>query len=237
MLTESIFDKMANTIESRSHNMRTLPICLFVLFFGSVTHAATYEEKDGVVVIEAENTRSTPGKWQGKTDIKGFTGKGYIQFTGNKPTSGPPTSPLEYVFKINKSGLYYLHMHASREDHGQRKDYSNDCYVRVEGDFGAGPKEGNKHGNDAPLAALKKDMKFYGGTPSKFSWFSGNHLDLGGHNNKRVAVYNFKAGQRYKLVVSGRSQHFCIDRIMLRHSEVDKKRAEDLKLEETVAKK
>ncbi len=213
--------------------MRALAVSLFTLTLLSSANAAGYEEKDGLVIIEAESTKSKPGKWQGKTTIKGFTGKGYIEFTGNKPTNGPPTSPLEYVFKINKGGLYYLHMHASREDHGQRKDYSNDCFVRVEGNYEAGPNPGNKHGKDAPLAMLKKDTKFYGGSVNKFSWFSGNHLDPGGHNNKRVAVYHFKAGQRYKLVVSGRSKHFAINRILFRHKDVTKKKAEDLTLGET----
>lgn len=215
-----------------------LCLCALIVFAATCTsYGVTYEEKDGVIIIEAENTRSKPGKWQGKTAVKGFTGKGYIEFTGNKTSNGPATSPLEYVFKINKSGLYYLHMHAGREDHGQRKDHSNDCFVRVEGKFGAGPNPGNKHGNDAPLAMLQKDTKFYGGGFKQFAWFSGNHLDPGGHNNKRVAIYNFKAGQRYKLVVSGRSKYFCLNRIVFRHKDVDKKKAEDLKASETVAGK
>jgi len=197
----------------------------------SVTPALckTYLEKDGLVVMEAEATKSPSGRWKGSTAMSGYTGQGYIEFTGNKPMNGQPDSPLVYRFKINKAGLYYLHMHAGREDHGQRKDYSNDCYVRVEGDYGAGPNVGDKHGQDAPLAALRKDTKFYGGGFKKLAWFSGNHLDLGGHNNKRVAVYGFKAGERYTLVVSGRSKHFCVDRIVLRHSETAQKVAEDLK--------
>ena len=51
-------------------------------------------ESDGVVVIEAESSSSKPGKWAGKTDLEGFTGKGYIEYTGNKPAGGPIGSTL-----------------------------------------------------------------------------------------------------------------------------------------------
>lgn len=190
----------------------------------------TYHEAKGLVVIEAENTKSPLGSWKMQKLCKNFTGKGYLQFTGNQPSNGAPKSPLKYSFKIAKEGLYYLHLYCARDmTHGQRADFSNDFYIRLEGNVGQGDNVGNAHGKDASQKQLKTDTKFFGGDANKFSWATGNRLDLGGHGNKRMAVYRFKAGQTYTMIVSGRSQYFCIDRFVFRHADVNKKVAQDLK--------
>lgn len=188
-----------------------------------------YLEEDGLVVIEAEHTVSKLDLWvQKDRGLKnGHTGEGYLEFTGNNTGSGPATSPLEYAFRIEKPGLYYIHLYCARETVGDRKDVANDCYVRVEGDYGEGKNPGRSHGNDAPLAMLQKNTKFFGGDDLRLAWASGNRLDPGGHRNKRVAVYDFKAGERYKLVVSGRSQKFKLDRIVFRHESVEPSIAQD----------
>ena len=197
----------------------------------------TYVEKDGIIVMEAENTNSPVNLWKRETAIPGHTGVAYLDFTGNDPESGLASSPLEYSFRITTGGLYFLHLHCSREtvtiNGKERNDVANDCYVRVEGDYGTGPKPGNRHGMDAPLSLLKSDVKFFGGDAMKFAWASGNRIDPGGETNKRVAIYNFKPGERYKLVVSGRSKLFKLDRILVRHEKVEPKTAEALDLPES----
>lgn len=198
-----------------------------VSVYGSAVSAQTvHREANGVVAIELEDTDSALGLWELKRTklANAFSGDGYLEFTGNSPISGKPNSPLEYTFTINKAGLYYLHLRCAKEVltiKGQKRtDIANDCYFRVEGDFGAGPNAGDKHGKDGPLSLLKSNTKFFGGADKKFEWASGNRLDPGGHNNKRVAVYNFKAGETYKLVLSGRSQFFKVDRLVFRHTDV-----------------
>ena len=57
---------------------------------------------------------------------------------------------------------------------------------------------------------------------------TGGRLDPGGKNNKRTAVYQFKSGQTYTLVISGRSKSFRIDRGMFRHVSASRKDAQDL---------
>lgn len=213
---------------------KLLPIAL-ALFLPS-THLASanvYQEKKGLVVIELENTSSKLGKWKKSKELKGFAGKGYLQFTGNKPKGGKATSPIEYRFKISKGGLYHLHLHCAKQTVDGRSDLANDCYIRVEGDYEAGPKAGDTHKDQAPLKMLKSDTKIYGGADKKFAWATGNRLDPGGHNNKRVVVYNFKAGEEYKIVISGRSQLFQIDRLVFRRDDVKTADAQDLKLPES----
>ena len=55
-----------------------------------------------------------------------------------------------------------------------------------------------------------------------------NNLDPGGDTNKRNAVYDFKAGETYKLVVSGRSKFFRINRIVFRHTSTSSTTAQNL---------
>ncbi|WP_146601140.1 hypothetical protein [Novipirellula aureliae] len=215
--------------------MSRLPICpplrlhlviATVVCFANLNAYAVEVESNGLVAIELEETDSPLGLWELKrTNLNNaFSGTGYLEFTGNSPVSGDPKSPLEYQFKINKGGLYYLHLRCAKEvleiKGRRRADIANDCYIRVEGDFNAGPNAGDAHRKDAPLSLLQSDTKFFGGADKKFEWASGNRLDPGGENNKRVAVYHFKAGESYKLVVSGRSQFFKADRLVFRHVDV-----------------
>ena len=203
----------------------------------SPSPTSQYVEQDGLVIMEVENTTSPLGEWSEEQVIGGYTGSGYLEFNGNTPINGPANSPLEYTFTVNQSGLYYLHLHAAKEtleiNGTTRTDVANDAYVRLEGTYEAGPNPGNNNGNDAPLNTLKKDTKFYGGANGRFSWAKGNALDLGGHNNKRVAVYNLQGGQTYTFVISGRSQKFKLDRIVFRHETVSESYAENLDLIET----
>ena len=182
-------------------------------------------ESEGIVVIEAESTTSKPGKWAGKTDIEGFTGEGYIEYTGNKPAGGPVGTTLVYFFKIEKAGMYTLQLRAHKRLEGEAPDKCNDAYVRVEGKYEASKDAGDKHGEDARLEVLRKDTKLFGGSAKGWGW--AETLDLGGHNNKRNPKYVFKAGETYALGISGRSQRFNIDRIVFRHESVDLKKAKD----------
>ncbi|MEL7025076.1 MAG: DUF5060 domain-containing protein [Pseudomonadota bacterium] len=204
---------------------------------GDPTGNTTYQQVDGLVIMEAENTASALDEWIQRTDVSGFTGPGYIEFTGNSPINGPPTSPLTFMFQVNQSGLHYLHLHVARETltiNGEvRTDVANDAYIRLDGNYGAGPNVGNNHGDDAPLSALQSDTKFFGGNDNAFVWATGNRLDLGGETNKRVAVYDLQAGETYTFTVSGRSQLFKINRIVFRHESVTQGMAQDLSRGET----
>ncbi|OJJ18532.1 hypothetical protein BKI52_23250 [marine bacterium AO1-C] len=166
----------------------------------------TYDEKDGLVIMEMENTTSDLDLWVKKTNMANYRGSGHLEFTGNSITNGPPNSPLEYKFKINTAGEYRLWLRAHKRLETDREDLSNDCYVRLAGDYTAGTGE-----KDAPLDALQKDTKLFGGKADE--WGVAIQLDLPG-GIKKEAVYTFKAGETYTLTISGRSKNFNIDRIM-----------------------
>jgi hypothetical protein len=216
-------------------NTLTIALTAGFLLMSSAEARDVFFESDGVVVIEAENSSSKPGKWVGKTDIDSFTGKGHIEYTGNKPAGGPVGSTLVYFFKIEKAGTYTLHLRAHKRLGDEEPDKCNDAYVRVEGNFTASEDAGDKHNDDARLETLRKDTKLFGGSDKGWGW--AETLDLGGHNNKRKPKYVFKAGQTYALGVSGRSQRFNIDRIVFRHESVEMKKAKDAELPESKREK
>ena len=187
----------------------SLLAALASLVLSSISSADTFLEKKGIVVIEAESTKSRLGDWKRKTDVKGFTGECHLEFTGNKPENGPPKSPLKYKFKINKAGKYQLTLRARKRLETKRQDISNDCYVALKGDFSSG--------GEAPLKTLKSDTKMFGGNADSWGWTR----SLDSNHKKFPAIYQLKAGETYELTISGRSKNFNIDRILLTHTDAN----------------
>lgn len=219
-------------------------ICAFLTICGlSAIAGGVYQEDGGLIVIEAENTDSALGNWEQQASLTGYTGEGHLQFLGNAYTTGPADSPLEYTFKVETAGIYALHLRASKtnivEGAETRTDVANDCYVRVEGDYNAGPGPYDSEGNNASLDVLQSDTKYYTYTESatdNWKWEDG----IGNGNGNlipsegfRDAIYDFKAGETYTLVVSGRSKFFRLDRIVFRHESVTASAAQSLTLPES----
>ena len=188
--------------------MRTHLFTALVLSFVSPLLAGpVFQEKGGVLVMEAESTTSSLGSWQRKTDVPDYGGDCHLEFTGNTPESGPPKSPLKYSFRIDKGGTYELAIRCHKRLETQRTDISNDCYVSLKGDF--------ESGGDVPLKVLKDDTKLFGGDATKWGWSS--QLDVS--HKKYAPLYQLKAGETYELTVSGRSKNFNIDRILFVHGD------------------
>lgn len=166
-----------------------------------------YNEQDGLVVMEAENTTSDLDKWVKKTNVVNYGGSGHLEFTGNTIFNGSPNSPLIYKFRINTAGEYRLTLRAHKRLETERDDLSNDCYVRMEGNY----SESTKDANAAALNFLQSDQKLFGG--DKNTWGTCESLNLSDGSFKS-AVYNFKAGETYTLILSGRSKNFNLDRIL-----------------------
>ena len=84
---------------------------------GETDELSSFCESEGVVVIEAESTNSDLGKWESKTAAleNKFCGDGFLEFTGNRPQTGPANSPLVYDFKIETAGRYHIHLRCARE--------------------------------------------------------------------------------------------------------------------------
>lgn len=188
--------------------MRLFPLSLLVLTAVSPLLAGpVFQETGGVLVMEAESTSSSLGAWKRKTDVADYRGDCHLEFTGNKPESGPPKSPLKYSFQITKGGIYDLAIRCHKRLETQRADVSNDCYVSLKGDFSSG--------GDAPHKVLQDDTKLFGGDATKWGWSS--QLDVS--HQKYAPRYQLKAGETYELTISGRSKNFNIDRILFVHGD------------------
>jgi hypothetical protein len=187
----------------------------------STATAKVFKAKDGLLIMEVESTKSSKGKWKKRETIEGFTGECHFEFTGNKPANGPATSPLKYEFTVDKDGEYTLMIRAFKRLDGEPEDRCNDCYVKLKGDF--------ESGGNAPLKLLKDDTKLFGGSHDKWGWT--NKLDA--NHKKYQPKYKLKAGEKYLLTVSGRSQRFNMDRIVFKHASVSDKKAKDPKAEES----
>ncbi|NIJ45522.1 hypothetical protein FHR24_001990 [Wenyingzhuangia heitensis] len=171
-------------------------------------------EENGLLIMEAESTKSDYGKWVFETTTPDFKGTGYLRYNG--PFSG--SSPLSYTFKIKNSGIYRLMIRNSKPE-GVESDANNDCFIRMEGDFTAGTIDScvnNSEKSSKSTSVLKQDKKFFGvGGTGEFKNPAGI-MDLGHGNDKKLwATYNFKADNIYTLVITGRSSKYCIDRILL----------------------
>lgn len=167
-----------------------------------------FTEEDGWLVMEAENTSSDYDLWVKKTDVPEYQGSGHLEFTGNKTTNGPPMSPLAYTFKITNAGTYRLIIRARKRLETDREDISNDGFLRMEGDFEAGP-DPSKH---ATKEELTENQKFFGGNAD--NWGTAEKYDINNSHKFREAVYQFKAGETYTLYISGRSKNWNIDRLL-----------------------
>jgi hypothetical protein len=168
-----------------------------------------YQESGGYVMMEMENTESSLGQWVRKTNVSGYSGSGHLEFTGNSPSGGAVGTSLVYRFKINTAGTYRLHLRAHKRLDGAAQDHCNDAYVKMEGDFTSG--------GNAPLTWLQSHTKLYGGSSSGWAWASMLDKD----HAKQAPTYSFKAGKEYKLTVSGRSQRFNIDRLVICQNSVE----------------
>jgi len=184
-------------------------VLMLTIVFSAPAQNTVWVEKDGYLIVESESTRSPLGKWVKKTDNPNYTGTCHLEFTGNTINGGNPNSPLHYTFKINKAGVYELKFRCRKRLDGAAGDKCNDAWVRVEGDYTSG--------GDASLEVLKKDTKLYGGPENGWGWSA----KLDPHSGKVFAKYNFKSGEIYELVVSGRSIRYNIDRIVFYHSTVN----------------
>ena len=204
----------------RSHKFQCI-FCAAAVAFTSSISAKVFEGKGGLVVMEAESTESSLGKWKTKTTVKEFTGKSHLEFTGNKPANGPAISPLKYEFKVDKDGQYDLMIRGFKRLEGEEHDKCNDVYVKLAGDF--------ESAGDAPIKLLKNETKLFGGHHEKWGWAA--KLDEG--HKKYNPSYKLKAGETYTLTVYGRSQRFNIDRIIFKHVSIKRKKAQDSKLKES----
>jgi len=164
----------------------------------SSAHAATFAEKNGVVMMEVESSKAT-GSWKLERSLKGYSGNGYYIWRGTdafgKSTAGRGT--ITYTFRIQKAGNYQMRWR-SRIGKGNSRTEHNDSWVRF-------PSGRDIKGQQA----LNGWTKVFMNTRDKWVWQSATVDNVG----KPVRQY-FSAGV-HTVQISGRSSGHAIDKIAL----------------------
>ena len=157
-----------------------------------------YLEDNGYVLFEVENV-NLAGDWVLNTDIKGYRGSGYLEWTGPnyfaKIDAG--SGLISYPVRITTAGNYELRWR-SRIAKGDSNTESNDSWVRF--------PSGNNVVGEEPLDGW---TKVYMGESDTWSW-SSRTVD---HLARPVRQF-FTAGD-HTVEIAGRSNGHAIDQIAL----------------------
>jgi hypothetical protein len=143
-----------------------------------------FQEKDGIVVFEAEGIKLTEG-WALENSIKDYSGEGYITWKDSTITETNNQGLLRYDFQITTGGIYTLKM----RNYHSCEDFTecNDVFVKL--DNGEWRKNFNH-------------------TVSNWDWNSQQDINHVFSNSK----FDLNKGMQ-TLYLSGRSKNFSIDKI------------------------
>lgn len=197
----------------------------------------SYEESEGILLIETENL-PYHSDWVQIDTIEGFSGGGYIQWEGVQNYNKVENGIIDFKIKINTPGTYTFLHHVAIADLSEGTTEHNDSWLKIEGDDFYADRQGAlvyprplcETDDQKACPEGRSDQgyfKMYGGN-SSFVW-KGNTND--GTSHQVYATFN-QAGI-YDVSIAARSSYQAIDRMVLFHSSVDKKTATDLDLAET----
>ncbi|MFD0862245.1 Ig-like domain-containing protein [Sungkyunkwania multivorans] len=198
---------------------------------GGDNNCDIYEEKDGLVVIEGENL-SAPGNWNKKNSISGFTGGGYLEWTGPDHFNDPGNGVITTKIRINSPGTYSFQWR-SKVGEGDNPTEANDTWLKFSDadDFYAQkgseriyPKGSGKTPNPEG-AGGQGYFKVYSTGTTNWTWVTKTS-----DNDPHDIFVTFNNPGIYTMLISGRSKHHILDRITLNKSSVN---VTNLSLEET----
>ncbi|WP_299223604.1 Ig-like domain-containing protein [uncultured Aquimarina sp.] len=192
---------------------------------------AAYEEKNGLVVIEAENL-SASGNWQKKSAISGFTGGGYIEWTGPDHFNDPGNGVINTKIKINTAGRYKF-LWRSKVGEGDSATEANDTWLKFpdasefygqKGSERVYPKGSGQTPNPEG-ASGEGYLKVYSTGTTNWTWTTKTS-----DNDPHDIFVEFDSPGVYTMLISGRSKHHIVDRVTLNRTSVN---ATNLSLQET----
>ena len=178
----------------------------------------TFRETNGLVVIEAEAGQADG--WAEKTVRNGYTGSGYLEWTGSDQFNAPGTGAINYQIYIGQPGTYRFQWR-SRNAANNNSTEHNDTWLRFPDATDFYGQKGNSkvypHGsgkspnpNGAGSAGW---FKVYTNQGSAWEWQTTTS------DRQNYPIYaSFESPGVYTLQVSGRSKGHAIDRMVLSHS-------------------
>jgi len=208
---------------------------MLCLALSTYSQVPLFQEQNGLVIIEMESATGSLGDWKKETGISGYTGSGYLVYTGNNQYNNPGQSKISFQVQIQKTGLYRFQWR-SRITLGNSNSEHNDSWLRLPDadDFFAQrnnsivyPKGSGKSPN--PKGAGKDGwFKVYQNQKDKWSWHARTS-----DNDAHDIYARFDQAGIYTLEIAGRSNGHGVDRIILYHEEVAPSDAKDTDLPES----
>ncbi len=178
---------------------------------------ATYEDVDGLIVIEAENLPIDGTDWSIKSNFNDFTGTGYLSWDGNNNFNSPGNGLITTKIRINTPGTYRFRWR-SRIGNGTNSTEHNDSWLRFAdaSDFYA-EKNGNRiypngSGQTPNPNGSSSDGWFKAYLSGSTNWTWSTQTS---DNDAHQIFVEFDAVGIYTMEISGRSKDHLIDRITL----------------------
>ena len=200
---------------------------------GTGSCGADYQDKNGLVVVEAESL-SLKGSWKKGTSKSGYSGTGYI-YTTIESFKSPGKDVIEFDVQIDKVGTYAFSWNNVILEGSSTTD-NNDTWLKITGVDKFYAKKGSSvvrpHGvcsGDCPNGAGSGGwFKIY--RNSKSWGFNSSTSD----NNPHQVYFDVSSPGVVKVQISARSAHHGIDRIIMYHSSVSKSDAQKSSNKETL---
>lgn len=182
-----------------------------------------YSEKNGLLVIEAENGQLANG-WTVAAALTGYSGTGYIVWNGSESKANPGTGLVQYPLTIQRPGMYRVQLHGQIAA-GKTNTSANDVWLKVNDAALFAHRDGSvawpRDGFVVPQGAvftpdgrngwLKAYLNQFGGWFWQTRTWQSNPHDIFVHFDKPGA---------YTLVLAASSKGYAIDRIVLYHTSV-----------------
>lgn len=174
-----------------------------------------FEEENGLLVIEMESLPLS-AEWEVAQNIDGYTGNGYIHWTGSQFFNQTGNGPISFQIKINTPGTYTFNWRVA-VGNGDDGTLHNDTWLKINGDnFYA--RQGGVHTTSRlkPKPQCNTDpnygcpngsssngfFKVYGGQVGSFQW-KAKTSDHGFHN---IAA-RFDTVSTYSVEINARSSY------------------------------
>lgn len=172
---------------------------------GSDSSSADWVERDGVLIIEAEDgVAETADTWALRTDVSDYRGSGFIRWMGSNHFNNKTHGILAYTLKINTPGDYFLRLRAFHDPvaHGTTTDQENDCWTNLKLNSSSDLYKTFRNGSQA-------------GDPWSFhsTWEPSHGTFVDPKLTLTAGVHTFR--------IAARSQNFMIDRIYLVQDKAD----------------
>lgn len=148
---------------------------------------AVLEEVDGRLCFEVE-AAGARGDWTLQTSMAGYSGAGYLTWTGPDLFGAPGKDPIGWTLHVGRPGRYHL-LIRNRHDF-EDSTLQNDCFAKMD---------------DGPW------VKTFSGTRGAWTWATRHEFEGG---DKPPAAYELGPGL-HRFQICGRSKGFSLDRIHL----------------------